>query len=626
MIRSILFLFFCLPVATGYSQLRLNSKNANVFFDTLITREIQRAHLPGCIVSLVYSDSVIVEKGWGFSSIKNKLLVDDSTLFELGSVGKIFTAISVLQLVKQGKLDLHRDVNTYLKEFKIKNPYSTPVTLFHLLTHTAGFDDRFFGYMALNSASIQQLDEHLKERMPNLFTEPGKQINYSNYSYALAGYLVELASGESFADYVHRHILTPLSMTHTTYFYSDAKEKPGLLATGYRIVDVGEEIPSLPRHTLPSGSIISTTSDMTNLLVELLRPSGKVLSDDIRQALFSRQFSNHTLLMGYSLGFEEQLNNGILGFGKGGSVPGFLSAIYVEPKTMLGLFVATNTQTDNFMEYLGNSFFATFYPPAKCSRLTYVDIDLQRYAGVYRDARYNHHSLEDLFALYQGKFELYESGDSAITCYHNDAWHIYRPINDSVFYNTMNQDERIVFSFDDSGRVKGLSRNVKIGMLYLPVTAERVPWYDDPKMINEYYFLVLVFIFSFVFVILFRIWVVLKRRSNKGYLCGKLLSNGSTAVMTIVMVSFFIHFVAAFLFIFRHVSDFFVALPISFATVQRVTYFFPPLAVLVVFCAAYEWRTYRLPIRTKVYYSLLSVCVVVHVIFLWRWHFIGLNY
>ena len=131
-------------------------------------------------------------------------------------------------------------------------------------------------YMALNSASIQQLDEHLKERMPNLFTEPGKQINYSNYSYALAGYLVELVSGESFADYVHRHIL-PLSMTHTTYFYSDAKEKPGLLATGYRMVDVGEEIPSLPRHTLPSGSIISTTSDMTNLLVELLRPSGKVL-------------------------------------------------------------------------------------------------------------------------------------------------------------------------------------------------------------------------------------------------------------------------------------------------------------------------------------------------------------
>lgn len=627
MFKNLLILFFVMRITASLSQSDLNSKSAEIFCDTLIDRGIKELRVPGIAVSLIYKDSIILSKGWGVSSIKSKTLVSaDSTLFELGSVGKVLTAIAVLQQVQQGKLDLHRNVNDYLKVFKIENPYSTPVTLFHLLTHTAGFDDRFFGYMALDNSNVKPLEQHLKERMPILFTEPGKQITYSNYSYALAGYLVELSSGESFAEYVRKHILVPLNMNRTTYFLPDPKDKPDSYARGYRMSHTFEESVSSPRHTLPSGSIISTAKDMTCLLYELLHPSGKLLSDTLSHLLTSRQFSNSSLLMGYSLGLEEQWNHGVQGFGKSGSVPGFLSAIYLQPEKQLALFVTTNTDSDSFMEYFSSSFFANFYPDTTNSKLEYVNVDVKRYAGVYRDARYNHHSLEDLFALYQGKFNLYESGDSALTCYHNDAWHIYQPINDSTFYNINNSDERIIFSLDNSGHIIGLSRNVKLGMLYLPVTFERVPWYDDPVMINEYYFLVLVTIFTFPFILLFRFWVIIKRRRNKLYFAGKLLSSGAVAAMTVVMIFYLIHFIGGFLFIFRNVKSLFFSIPDTFVQVQFFTYLFPLLPVTVVLYAIREWKSQTLPVRTKIYYSLLAICTIVHFIFLWRWHFIGLNY
>jgi CubicO group peptidase (beta-lactamase class C family) len=633
--KHLLVLFFFIQINASFSQTALNSKSAEIFCDTLIDRGIKESLVPGFAVSLIYKDSLILSKGWGVSSVRNKTLVRaDSTLFELGSVGKVFTAIAALQQVQQGKLDLHRDVNEYLRAFKIKNPYSTPVTLFHLLTHTAGFDERYFGYIALTNEDVKPLEQHLKERMPELFIEPGKQINYSNYGYALAGYLVELASGESFADYVSNHILIPLNMANTTYFLPDAKNKQIPYAEGYRIGDAFEEIISRPRHTLPSGSIISTAKDMTSLLYELMHPSGKLLSADMHHLLISRQFTNHPLLMGYSLGLEEQLNNGIRGFGKGGNVPGFLAAVYLQPEKQLAVFVVTNTQADNFMERFSTSFFTTFFPDTtRHSKQVYSKVDVKLYEGVYRDTRYNHHTVEDLFALYQGKFNLYESGDSALTCYHNDDWHIYQPVNDSVFYNTDNSDERIIFSIDKRGRVKGFSRNIKLGMLYLPVTLEKVPWYDDPVMINEYYVIVPATIFTFVLILLFRIWVFIKRKRSKLYFSGRMLSPGATVVMASVMILFMFHFIAGVMFAAKNVNSsaisansFVVSLPDHFRKVQYVTYLFPLFVVAVMWYTVQEWRRQTLPLHIKIYYTILTICTIIHFLFLWRWHFIGLNY
>lgn len=129
--------------------------------------------------------------------------------------------------------------------------------------------------------------------MPPLFQEPWKEINHSNYCYAFAGHLVELASGESFKDYVRQHILLPLEMTQTTYSLPDNYEQLDQYALWYRLRDSFEEVKCFPRHATPAGSALSTVTDMSKLLQEFLHPSGKILRDPSMKKLFKRQFSNH---------------------------------------------------------------------------------------------------------------------------------------------------------------------------------------------------------------------------------------------------------------------------------------------------------------------------------------------
>jgi len=583
--------------------------------------------VPAFAISIIHSDSLIIEKTYGLGSIENEIRASvDTTLFELGSVGKVFTAIAVLQQVHAGKLDLHRDVNEYLIKFKVQNPYKKKVTLFHLLTHTAGFNDQVIGYMARNNASLQPLGEHLKENLPDLFQAPGIEINYSNYGYALAGHLVEIVSGQSFKDYVRTNILQPLKMNNTSYFLPDVKDREPPYATGYRIRDTFEAVQGYPRHALPAGSIVSTTSDMTKFIKEILNPTNKILQPEMHRFLMSQQFSNHPLLMGYSLGMEEQWVSNLKGFGKGGSVPGFLSSILFLPTQNIAVFVATNTQTDNFFERFSASFLQTFFPdtiPIKKESLK--RFSAKKYVGVYRSNRYNHHNIEELQSLYSGKFELFNKGDSLLTCYHNNGWQTYAYINDSIFININNRNETIVFSLTD-GKISGLSRGVKIGLIYVPNSYERVPWYDHPDLINEDYAFVLLTILSFSSIWLFRLWVMIKRRKSPQYFSGKLLSTSSTWLTTVIILLYSLHIFGAIYFMLGNATEFLFEVPERFRYFQMITYSFPFLVLALMWCMVQEWQRAKLPFWIKLYFTLVTLAITIHFLFLWRWHFIGLNF
>jgi hypothetical protein len=101
--------------------------------------------IAGAAVSVVKDGQLFFAKGYGYADIENGIPVDpEQTIFRIGSVGKLFTWTAVMQLVEQGKLDLDADINTYL-DFRIPDTYPQPITLKHLLTHTPGFEDRWFG-------------------------------------------------------------------------------------------------------------------------------------------------------------------------------------------------------------------------------------------------------------------------------------------------------------------------------------------------------------------------------------------------------------------------------------------------------------------------------------------------
>jgi CubicO group peptidase (beta-lactamase class C family) len=169
------------------------------FLAGLLPALMESYHVPGAIFVMVKEGEIFFARGYGYADLETRRPVDpETTIFRVASVSKLFTATAAMQLVEQGKLDLHADVNRYLTKLQIESAYGEPVTLHHLLTHTAGFDDRFLRTGLTIGSPLPPLGQYLAERMPPRVMPPGKLISYSNHGLALVGHLVEVASGESF--------------------------------------------------------------------------------------------------------------------------------------------------------------------------------------------------------------------------------------------------------------------------------------------------------------------------------------------------------------------------------------------------------------------------------------------
>ena len=154
---------------------------------------------------------------YGYANKTEHISADENTVYEWGSITKLLTWVSAMQLYEQGKLDLNEDIRTYLpKGFLTNLSYSEPVTMLHLMNHTAGFQENLWEQESPDHSRIKPLDEALKATAPAQVNAPGKVASYSNWGAALAGYIVECISGQSFTEYVHEHIFKPLGMEHTS--------------------------------------------------------------------------------------------------------------------------------------------------------------------------------------------------------------------------------------------------------------------------------------------------------------------------------------------------------------------------------------------------------------------------
>ena len=128
--KILITLVSCILMDQGYSLTPAPEDLAR-HIDSLVQTCFEKEVVPGAIISLVSPDSVYLVKGYGWSDIEDgRKAGGDHSLFQLGSIGKLLTVIAVLQQVERGKLDLHTDVNQYLDDWKIKNPYDTPLLYF----------------------------------------------------------------------------------------------------------------------------------------------------------------------------------------------------------------------------------------------------------------------------------------------------------------------------------------------------------------------------------------------------------------------------------------------------------------------------------------------------------------
>ncbi|NMM65966.1 beta-lactamase family protein [Clostridium sp. P21] len=208
-----------IPLLGESNKESLNKDSIENFADKMFNEQLKKFNVPGAVFTVVKDNKVIFEKGYGYSDLNKKTPVDPkTTVFRAASVSKTFTATAVMQLKEKDKVNLNEDVNKYLKDFKIDNKYSKPVTLNNLLTHTAGFDEKFIKESQIESyLQEKSLKDNLISRPRPIIREPGEIPQYSNYGMSVAGYAVESITGVPFNKYIEDNILKPLNMTNSSF-------------------------------------------------------------------------------------------------------------------------------------------------------------------------------------------------------------------------------------------------------------------------------------------------------------------------------------------------------------------------------------------------------------------------
>jgi len=471
---------------------RTVSINWAALADATLNSAVADGEIPGATIIIVDRNETLFAAGYGVANLENGATVSDATLFEVGSVGKTLTAIAALQQVEQGRLDLSANVNDYLDDWHVETPGAEVVTLHHLLTHSAGLNDRAIGYAAREESDVQALATHLEERFPPGFAIPGQYISYSNYGFGLAGYLVEKVSGTPFTEYVAIEILEPLGIVDSGY----RPNIDGTVATGYLVQnDNLVPAPYVYRPVTPAGSFIASARDMAPLMQALLNNGSPVLDDASAAMMMMNRQSQHTRLMGNAYGLEETRRGNLTAFGKGGSIPGFTAYMTVIPRLGLGMFIAVNASTDAAIDrFIVEAFdhLSTELPPL----LPPIAVDISRFTGEYRSNRYDRTSLEKLLRM--EVHHVYPSGSGALAVWHDGDTNTYRAIDSLVFQNVVDTNRFLVFEENEHGNVTHAFFNDRIAGGYVPVVWEKNGFWNSNEYVNEYFGIVLLVALSYL--------------------------------------------------------------------------------------------------------------------------------
>lgn len=318
------------------------------FVDSVVPTLMKNHNSPSGTVAIVKAGQLVLAKGYGYRDIERRLPVDPyRTLFRPGSVSKLFTWVAVMQLVEQGKLSLDEDVNTYLKNFQIRRTFEQPITLRHIMTHTAGFEDGSLGFLILqDQARVIPLGDAMERYQPRRVNPPGVQTAYSNYATALAGHIVATVSGVPFNEYIERNIFDVLGMRSATFVEPLPPHLAENMAVGY-VAAQGRYQPGffevLARFG-PAGSLSATSTDMMKFALAIMRggelDGRRILQAATVEQMLTRAFSHDDRLMGMALGFYERELNGYRLVGHAGAMLFFHSDFVIDPQHDLAIFTS----------------------------------------------------------------------------------------------------------------------------------------------------------------------------------------------------------------------------------------------------------------------------------------------
>ena len=455
------------------------------FLDGIMNANMSNKHVAGATVAVVKDGALFFAKGYGYADVDRRIAVDpERTLFGIGSVSKLFTWTAVMQLVEQGKLDLDMDVNRYL-DFQIPATYREPITLRHIMTHTAGFEDDGRDMLTMDPNQVGPIGPWLAGHMPARVRPPGTYAAYSNYATALAARIVERVSGLTWLEYEEQYIFRPLRMTHIAARRPLPDALRADMSNGYRFSKGRFEPEPLELFTgiAPAGAISASATDMATFMLAHLANGTlgdrRILNAATVEQMHQRAFAHDPRLPGMALGFYEQSSHGLRIIGHGGNTQWFHTNLTLIPSEHLGVFVSYNTDTGHelstgpFLREFLDHYFPTQPAPTAINADARAQTD--QIAGEYRFNRMSYTTFQRALGL-MSPVTISANRDGTLFMASLAGEMRLVPLGPWL-YRAEPGDDLVAFQTDAAGTV----RHAFLGSLPM-MAMERVPWYQSAQV------------------------------------------------------------------------------------------------------------------------------------------------
>lgn len=352
--------------------------------DTWLDYQQFISRIPGLSIGIIHKDKIILNKGYGFSNIENNEIATDKSLYRIASISKLFTAISIMQLVEAEKINLDDSASKYLPWLKGKNK----ITLRQLLTHSSGInrDGNTPHWVNDDFPEIEKIIKHVSEGA--ITYSPIEKFKYSNLGYTLLGKIIERVSGILYKDYIDKNILQKIGLENT---YVDIENKAEYkLATGY-----GRDMPGFERDKFKNPStksmasatgFVSNVNDLCKFMSAQFLTNNLLLKKETKKEMQRIQWieetGNETITWG--IGYEIWKLDNVTLRGHGGGFPGFITQIAFDKEREFGVAVLTNSLGSNSFDLTNGVFHIIHYILKNFDdfkKMKVKDVDLKKYEG-----------------------------------------------------------------------------------------------------------------------------------------------------------------------------------------------------------------------------------------------------
>lgn len=324
-------------------------------FDKKVSYLMKQYGVPGTSVLIIHNGEIVFKKGYGYANVKEKIPVNEKTVFRIASISKPVAALGIMKIVEEGKLKLDTPIEKYLKRWHIPPSKfnSDGVTVRRLLSHTSGLNIE--GYPLYEPGKhLPSIEQSIsgaagKQWRVSLQYEPGITFYYSSGGYAVLQLLVEEITGEKFESYMKKEVFDPLGLKNTGYDSSVWTKTT--FATGY--TGTGKAIKERNFVDFAGAGLMTTSEDLGKIVLFCMdeKNGNSILKQETLNMMFTPSPNAKNMFGDYGLGFSIQgLSNEEKMISHSGDIVGWNAQMAFMPKRNNAIIILTNSDAGYYFK------------------------------------------------------------------------------------------------------------------------------------------------------------------------------------------------------------------------------------------------------------------------------------